>query len=986
MKSRKTHPLQHLLLLVLLLFVSPSQVSAMTDGGAADDEIAAGKGRITGTVLDDRGETIPGATVKVVNGPAQGKGTTTSLDGEYRLELDPGVYTIEVSFIGFETKQITGIEVSMGASLPLDVVLGESSELLEEVVITASYNNASAEGLYARQKAMITMSDGLSASMIKRTSDNNIAQSLRRISGVTITGGKHVTVRGMSDRYNNVTLNGSSLPSTEANQRNFSFDIIPTGLVDNIIINKTFTPDLPGEFTGGLIEIKTLTVPESEFLNVSIGTGMNTLSTGKPFRLNNRYTSDWFFGEVKDRKWFAGSDNIDESVQNAIPKNNYDMYLFKGMPTQTYSFTFGKPFKVAGQSFGVVGSLTYRHEENTQEYLDGTALNTVSYIRPFGIESLISTKHTATSNIGAVLNLGWKTGDHKVTLRNLFNSRFSHLGQFSLLSGDRGPNAMIGDDIQPTLQYYNKPVRNIIFQTQLEGEHKLLDEALNLTWLASFNSLHRVNPDDRLAVGIIQDQVEDDELIVLWTSSTAESQRYNAATGHTMYMGYREYKGNAGFNLEYPFIWMDNKHTLKAGFLGTFRSAQFEQLYIKASVKSGIGSLGYLPPLAEVYAPERFGNDLIYTPTGNPPADRYNGYQQVYAPYFMGTFSFMKKLQVTAGMRVEINDIKLQQETGKYENNRLTYKEREFPDHQVDWLPSITATYSIIPDLNLKGSYGKTIARPDFRELTEMRYTDPETRTNVYNSKPIEKTDIDNYDVRLEWYPRIGEVLSIGYFHKRFINPVETFQRVDNKVVGMVIGNLESATVNGVELNWRKSFDFIMPELENLYLTGNYTWMTGSLSYNYYKIMGIALIDKTEESLFDRDRILQGLTPYTFNMGLLYEGAYWGASVHYNQVGRKLVYARELPREDLYENPRGILDLQLYARFLDKRMELKVNVTDLLNQDIIQYANMGGGEDPEMPGHQHSREDLGLDYNDGDFLFSRVNKGIGISCSVSYKF
>ncbi len=206
-----------------------------------------GKGSLSGTVLDEKGLPITGATVIV---PGTTIGTTTDLDGKYLLSHIPsGTTTIQISFMSYETLQVKDVKIAVGKATPLDVVLKESTQQLGEVVVTATYGQASATGLYAKQKNMATLSDGISADMIKKTSDNNVAQVLKRVSGVTIDNGKYVTVRGMSERYNNVQLNGASLPSTEPNRRNFAFDVIPSGLVDNVTINKTFTPDMPGEFT-----------------------------------------------------------------------------------------------------------------------------------------------------------------------------------------------------------------------------------------------------------------------------------------------------------------------------------------------------------------------------------------------------------------------------------------------------------------------------------------------------------------------------------------------------------------------------------------------------------------------------------------------------------------------------------------------------------------------------------------------------------------
>ncbi len=312
--------------------------------------------------------------------------------------------------MSYETLQVNDVKIVAGKTTPLDVVLKESTQHLEEVVVTASYNQASATGLYAKQKNLATMSDGVSADMIKKTSDNNVAQVLKRVSGVTIDNGKYVTVRGMSERYNNVQLNGASLPSTEPNRRNFAFDVIPSGLVDNVTISKTFTPDMPGEFTGGLVEVNTLAVPDEKFLSLGIGTGMNTISTGKKFYSTKRFGSDWFFGEIDKRKWYSGGGDEAATALNIInagQKNTYGLRKYTAMPLQNYSLTAGSPFNLGRSSLGVVAALTYRHEENTEEIIEGNMITRDSIFKPSGKGSY---RYKAATSIGAVLNTGWRMG------------------------------------------------------------------------------------------------------------------------------------------------------------------------------------------------------------------------------------------------------------------------------------------------------------------------------------------------------------------------------------------------------------------------------------------------------------------------------------------------------------------------------------------------------------------------------------------------
>lgn len=958
-------------------------------------------GTLRGKVLDETGDILPGATVQVAGG---GQGTATDADGGFSLKLPAGTYTLEIGFMGYQTQRVTDVKVVSGKTTPLDITLGQANTELDEVVVTATYNQASAQGLYARQKNIAAMSDGVSADLIKKTSDNNVAQVLKRVSGVTIDNGKYVTVRGMSERYNNVQLNGASLPSTEPNRRNFSFDVIPTGLVDNVTIAKTFTPDLPGEFTGGLVEVNTLAVPDKRFLNLSLGTGWNSISTGKKFKSNKRYGSDYWRGEIKQRQWYVGRtlEQTNDNIAKAESMNSYGMRVFKAAPTQSYSLTAGLPIDLGSAgNLGMVAAVTYRHDENTEHILEGHFINRDSLYRP-------GYKYKFTTAVGAVANIGWQKAGHKVTWRNLWNNRFSHSNQerYTWESYGSYPTYTAGS-LKSMYEQYSVPLISNLWQTQLDGEHKLFDNKLIATWSGSVNSVTRTNPDDRFALGAVVHTLPEGTDFVEWTSGMWDT---NISDNHTMYSRLKEYKKNAAINLEHPFVVKGNRQSIKAGYMGTFRNATYEQQYLKARANSTIKQKTemYTLPIEEFFAPEYFGGNPLYyevTSLEGERTDYYKGKQNIHACYVMGEFSFLRKLRLITGIRAEKTDmttttteIKL-----RLEDMKEIYEEQDsiVPMKRTDWLPAATLIYSPLPDLNMRAAYSKTLARPDFRELSQNRYYNVDDRVKVINPYAVEVSHIHNWDVRAEWYPRPGEVLSIGYFHKKFIKPVEMVVRMkpDQQNFDMFNINLDESIAKGIELNWRKSLGFMAPSaafLKDMYFTGNYTWMKANVTYNSKVLTGGIL---TEEQIkeykdYERSRPLQGLSPYTINLGLAYEGSRLGAAINYNKNGRKLVFAGDFTKFDQYEAPRDVLDVQLSARFLQEKLELKLNASDILNQDIIIYRNTKAvewSEDNPAPnggtsgtGYLDLTEDM--NYNPGDWVMSRIKKGVGFSVSASWKF
>ncbi|MBD8387775.1 TonB-dependent receptor domain-containing protein [Dysgonomonas sp. BGC7] len=965
-----------------------ASVSQSTSQGKKDT----GKGSLSGTVLDEKGQPVIGATV-VVKGTTTG--TATDVDGKYTLPYIPaGTTTIQISFMSYETLQVNDVKIVAGKITPLDVVLKEATQQLGEVVITAAYGQASANGLYAKQKNMVAMSDGVSSDMIKKTSDNNVAQVLKRVSGVTIDNGKYVIVRGLGERYNNVQLNGSSLPSTEPNRRNFSFDIIPTALIDNVTISKTFTPDLPGEFTGGLVEVNTLSVPQEPLISVSLGTGFNTISTGKEFRSNKRFDSDYLFGNSRDwydKEWKSdisngifiqegkriGYDQLTDDQRKTLNQmdarvpNYWGLRNFKGAPTQSYAITAGLPFDLGNNNkLGMIASLTYRHEENTEDLQRATYMGSA-------IDTLITGKrYKFITTTGAVANIGWERPGHKITWRNLFNNRFTHTNMERVIWKQ-------SDILAHQMEQFSSVQINRLWQTQLSGEHQL-PKGLLFSWMADYCEMLRTTPDDRLATGAIMSDPRpvDGNYLINWLYPYG----YNFA-GFQMYSRLKEEKKNIGGNLEYPFVVEGNKQKLKVGYLGTFRNADFNREYLQTVKTTDVGRNPYEDGLSleETYAPELYAEGKLYLRNiMGSLKDYYKGDQQVHAAYLMGDFTFRKKLHVTAGVRMEAGNMEAQ---SMYRDNaRQMDVDTTLVNKKTDWLPALTLIYNITDNFNVRGAYSKTIARPDFRELAISTYYNVEDRIEVRNVAGIKQTYIDNADLRFEWYLQAGEVISISGFYKRFKNPVEllTVQSQQDLSYSRYTFNLQRATTLGLELNLRKSFGFVSPGsfLKDIYLTANATILKGDVKYNTSKLMYEAIglePPKDVEFAEDRNRPLQGLVPYAVNAGLDYSGKIFGAAISYGTTGRKLVLSGEEEKDDEYEAPRNVLDLQLSVRPL-KNLEIKANASDILNETFVVYRNTSSSD-------INVGQTDDMSYNKGkDLVMGQYKKGVTCSFSVNYKF
>lgn len=963
-------------------------------------------GHISGKVVNNKNEMLPGVTVKVNNG----KGTVTQVDGNYDLELEPGKYTLEFSFISYNTKRITDVIVAEKKLTPLNVVLQPSSSALKEVVVTANYQKASVEGLYAIQKNNGAVSDGISAEQIRATPDNNAAQVLKRISGLTVQEDKFVTVRGLSERYNNVMLNGANLPSTEPNRRNFSFDVMPSSLIDNVVINKTATPDMPAEFAGGLVQINTKDIPAQNFASITIGSGLNTNSTGKSMYSTERGDKEYLAADDGRRTWWekdwsrddyrkaaAAGDNVKTSNMNARIPNNWGLHKYGYSPVQNYQLTIGRKIKLKdATSLGITLAGTYRHEESV--------IDDKRYQPSYYYYDNANTYNFNTA-IGAVANIGFQTKGHKVVLKNLYNRRFSHESatNYGKEFNYRLTTKEDGDDV---LYYSDMVLISELWQSRLEGEH-LLHKHLKFDWSADYITVHRDQPDTRAALGYQAEGPKGYYQYVL-TDATGFINRGNTIFNSAL----EEKRRNVAANFSVPFKVGDANQLIKVGYAGAFRKADFKSsalrmLYDPKGNKDSIDKAVFGVPdyqLQTLLKPGYLTYQFASISAGDDGED-YSGDQKLHAAYMMADINFLKDFRFIGGVRMEnnamdVNGISYNKATGVPVDTLVKYR-------KTDWLPSFNLIYNLTQTMNVRLAYSRTLARADFRERAPFIYYDFRDRSTYRGATSLRDAKITNMDIRYEYYPGPGEVISVSGFYKRFDSPVEVVASNGGGQISLFYFNLEKSTNRGIEVDFRKSLGFVATSaewLKKVYISGNGSWMKGNVEYSpdaLLKAAADAGAAPGQAPAGKRDRPLQGLSPYVINGGLGYFGDIIGVNVVYNRFGKRILNAGFNPWQDQYENARDVIDLQLSASLLKKKMQIRFNISDLLQQDFVIYQNVKATAPTEIGGGQFvfdsvadqasnpnsNHDPKGTSFNkDLDFVYHKWFKGRNLSLNVTYNF
>lgn len=947
------------------------------------------KGRITGKVVDNKNEPLPGVTIQV----AGGQGVVTNVDGTYELQLEPGTYTLTFSYVSYETRKVTDVVVTEKSVTPLNISLKNNSSRLKEVTVTANYKRASVEGLYALQKNNAAITDGISAAQISRTPDKNIGEVLKRVSGLSTMDNKYVVVRGLSERYNQAVLNGQIMPSTELNRKNFSFDVIPSNIVENVTVVKTITPDRSAEFGGGLVEVNTLDIPTGNFLNISIGGSINDKTTGKDF-LTLKLEGKEYFGQVADHRKLLGrlnwkSENDIHTTFRESGKaanafsNNWGLYQLKAQPSQNYQVSAGKviPGKRNDQ-FGLVASAGYRNTLATQDIRmsrDGFLSQENDFAAYTG------QRYGFTTNLGGLLGLGYRNERNRIGFQSLYLRMLDQ----QLIIGS-GANVARGY----ALGYYDLTSQTSLWQNQLKGEHTIGNKGIKLKWTGSYLRLDRQKPDNHQVTTeyVKTDSGALNEYSILAANSNGIS------TGALRWWS-RAMENNYAWDASVAVPFQFNagqaavSNTFKAGYGGWSKDRLF---YVINTGTTFNNHNGYPQPLAQAFTPAN-DVDFIYSQFN----DDFHRTAILHAVYGMMDDKIGDRLRLVWGVRAEYYNLNkvnagldslerwINQTRGGGDIEKYDFSEMR--NREPDWniFPSANLTYSLTPAMNLRLAYAKSIIRPDLRELSFFREYDFELG-GAYVSELVKSTIAHHVDFRYEWYPGPGELLSFSLFYKKFDYPMEIY--ADEQSGGIFeLRNNKNAKNYGLEVELRKSLAFTkVPVLRNITLYGNFTALDArvtpmTVNYNGVDPNDPFKVIPNEQVLPEEKRPQTGASNYIVNAGLYYDIKPVSFSLVYNYVSNRMFRPDKSYQFSLFERPLEALDAQLAVRFLKQRGEIRINVGNILNSFSVVYQNRyenaainDGEKDP-------STKDL-LYKKGKDVVDYEARPGRTYSTTISYKF
>ncbi len=904
--------------------------------------------KLTGKVLNEKNEPLAGVSVKITGAG----GTTTDIDGRFSLTLVPGKkYNIEFTAIGYSAKTINEAEVIAGQLNELNITLEVKAQTGDNVIIKTTTSTARKEtynSAIAFQKNTNTVSQVVSAEAIRRSPDKNTGEVLKRVPGTSLQEGKYLIVRGLADRYNQAMLNGILLSSTEPDRKTFSFDILPSAIIDNIIINKAFVPELPGEWAGGLIQVNTKDAPSKNFFNVQIGTGFNTQTIGKDFYEYKGGGTDWL-----------GYDDGTRGLPSSFPGKSAFSQL-----TQAQKTAYAKEFKniwstnkKSGASFnqnlafngGVTTNLgpknkfaavfAVNYNRSNKRIVYENQVNTVQNNIANTSFDYDNTKYSQDILAGALANFSLQLGsNNKITFKNLLNVNTTDYATTRI-----GYDFDAGQGIKANELAFKA---NTFFNTQVTGEHNIRRIATKLHWFGSFNILDQYIPDQRRLEYIQEIPSNPNSAYIASIGQSNSSQK----SGSRYYGFLNDYNYTAGGDLSRDFTVGKFKQTVKGGYFFQVKDRLFDSRPFSIYLPIDNLALRRLSP-DQLFAPQNFGDgsdNKFALSELDGISYRYLANSILNAGFLQFDNLIKEKLRVVWGLRVEDFD----QIVGSVKKSDL----RHVHTRVTDYLPGINATYKINGKTNFRVSGSQTVIRPEFRELSTFSFYDFDLGASVAGFTGLLRTKVSNFDLRYEVYPRAGELFTLGFFYKYFNKPIEAYFNPSSGGASTYnFLNAKEANSFGAELEFRKKLDF-SGTLKNFTVQGN-------ISYIYNRVSKIGN---------DAERPMQGQSPYLLNAAVQYDLEKYGinTTLLFNQIGRRITFVGGGDQPAIWENPRPVLDFQLAKKLFKNKGEVKLNIADIINRQAIFYTDLNENKK----------------FDNADAFAIKRKYGTNISFSLGYNF
>jgi outer membrane receptor for ferrienterochelin and colicin len=871
-------------------------------------------GSISGVVSDSKsGESIIGANV-VIEGTSIG--AASDVDGNFIIQnVKPGTYRLSISFITYKTHIVPDVVVESGKKTSLKVQLQEDATELQEVVVSGTREINTDFALIDAIKASKLVVSGISAEQISKSQDRDAAQVVRRVPGITLGDNRFVIVRGLNSRYSTVILNGVIAPSTETDSRAFSFDIIPSGLLDRMLVYKSGAAELPGEFAGSVIQVSTKSAVEENFAKFSISGGYRANTTFSTFNSQQRSATEWlgFDNGLRQLPENTPSDfktlgTNGSAIENASRqfRNSWGTEQMTAMPDMRMSFDYGRNFYLGKMDISTINSISYSNTNQANQILFRRYSNYNADREGQLFFDFNDDQFNNNVRLGFLSNWTFRLSDKtKIEFRNMY----TRLGttQTTFRTGadiDKGQ-----DVLNNSFRYSTRG----IYTGQLEGKHTL-SNTTKVNWLVGVTSGNRSEPDWKRSSARRNRGTE--EPFVVFVPSVA-----NPANAARFYQDLKEI--NATHRLDFEFL-LGKKTAgdilLKTGYWLEYKSREFNARQIGYVQRGNISTDVARLPLDQIFAPENIDYLNGYTISENTKnTDSYDATNLLGAGYAGINLPVSEKILLIPGIRVEYNRMQVKTKPGPNAG--------DVDNPVTSILPFANLTYNLSTSSLIRMAYSRTVSRPEFRELAPFTFYDFDLQLDVIGNTSLKVANVHNVDLRWELYPTPSELVSFGVFYKNFNNPIETriITGANNPI--LLFQNAKAANNGGVELEVRKSIAYTSSSrfMNNLSVVFNAAYIFSEIELNDDGTL-------TEQV----SRPMQGQSPYVINAGLFYQDEESGLQVNaqYNVYGKRISFVGDFEFPTIWEMPRHVVDLTASKR-IGQRSEFRIGISDLLNTRIL---------------------------------------------------
>jgi TonB-dependent receptor len=907
-------------------------------GLAAKDQI----GIIRGQVIEgSTGEALIGATA-IIKGTTNG--STTDFDGKFEIKVPPGTYDLQISFVSFQTITITNVAVSDGSVTLLDgIQLKEEVQELESVVITAQVIRTSEAALVTVRRKSPNVIDGISAASFRKIGDSDAADAAKRVTGVSVEGGKYVYVRGLGDRYTKTMLNGVDIPGLDPDRNSLQIDIFPTNLIDNLMVLKSSVAEMPADFTGGVVNIETKDFPDERIFDVSFSLGYNPgMHFNKNFLTYNGGTKDYLgfddgtraLPEQARQEVIPSpiSGDSEGEVNSFLKSFNPTLGARKDMSLMDYNVGLSLANQYALRGSGTIGYIFSGSYKNVTRYYDDMVYSEYQNRSEPSIYEMryatIQRGAVGENNVllGGLGGVAFKTSRTKLmlTLMHLQNGE-DRAGQFSIDNDGEAVGQSGYFATSDNLEYNQRGLTNAL----LNGEHHLGDASWKIDWRISPTLSRLQDPDVRKTAFTIR---PNDTLFVAGAGGNPSR----------IWRSLDEQNLVAKVDVTKEHSLLGRSAKLKFGASHVYKERDYEILSYNVqffglqpdfdSDPNNVMSDEFLYPSGSVYMTS--GNN-----TPNP--NEYNSSIQNTGMYASTEFSPLEKLKTVIGLRGENY---VQYHTGRdqaYANGDVNGRnlDNEKVLDSFDLFPSLNVIYALDERQNLRFSFSKTIARPSFKELSFAQILDP-VSNRIFNGSlfpysdwdgKLTETRINNLDARWELFQDRGQLISMSAFYKTFERPIELV-RIPEAATSTEFQprNVGDGELFGAEFEVRKSLDFVSPALRNFILSGNFTYVYSKIEMTDREYDARKVYEKEGQTI-KNTRQMAGQAPFIINGGLSYENSEiaMDAGLFYNVKGSTLLIVGSGLYPDVYAQPFHSLNFNVNKSF--GRASVSFNVSNILN-------------------------------------------------------